>query len=179
MKDSEVTAFIRIGSDFTDNYYEYEVPLKITADGAYNNNSPSDQLAVWPLANTMNINIQDFVTLKEKRNATLGYPLDAPFTSHDAAGNLISIKGNPNIGGITTIMRGVHNPHKNDPNDPLKGNRDDGQPKYIEVWFDELLLNGFSEQGGVAALANVNIKMADLGTIGLAGSMHTAGFRAG
>ena len=176
VRDSEVTAFIRIGSDFTDNYYEYEVPLLITHDGVYNNASPSDQLSVWPAANSMDINIQDFVTLKEKRNATQGFPLEAPFTSHDAAGNLITIKGNPNIGGVTTILLGVHNPHKNDINDPLRGNHDDGQAKYVEVWFDELRLNGFSEQGGVAALGNVNIKMADLGTIGLAGSMHTPGF---
>jgi len=176
VRDSEVTAFIRIGSDFVDNYYEYEVPLIITADGAYNNGSTTDQMTVWPATNSMDITLQDFITLKEKRNATMGFPLDAPFTSTDSKGNLITIKGNPDIGGVKTIMLGVHNPHKGTKYDPLQGNRDDGQPKFVEVWFDELRLNGFNETGGVAALSNVNIKMADLGTIGLAGSMHTAGF---
>ncbi len=176
VRDSEVTAFIRIGSDFVDNYYEYEVPLKVTTDGLYNNASSADQATVWPTNNSMDITLQDFITLKEKRNATRGFPLDAPFTSTDSKGNLITIKGNPDIGGVKTIMLGVHNPHKNAPYNPLTGNRDDGQPKYVEVWFDELRLNGFNEHGGVAALGNVNIKMADLGTIGVAGSMHTAGF---
>ena len=176
VKDSEVTAFIRIGSDFVDNYYEYEVPLKITADGIYNNASTSDQYLVWPANNSMTINLQDFVTLKEKRNATNGFPLDAPFTSLDAVGNLITIKGNPNIGGVKTVMLGIHNPHKGAPFNPLPGNKDDGQPKCVEVWFDELRLDGFNEQGGAAALANATVKMADLGTVSVAGNMHTSGF---
>ena len=176
VRDSEVTAFIRVGSDFVDNYYEYEVPLKITPDGVYNNSSVTDQEKVWPDSNSMNITLQDFIALKEKRNATAGFPLNAPFTSTDSHGNLISIKGNPDLGAAKTVMLGVHNPHKGAPYNPLPGNKDDGQPKYVEVWFDELRLNGFDQQGGVAALTNINIKMADLGTIGLAGSMHTAGF---
>ncbi len=174
--DKEVTAFIRIGSDFVDNYYEYEVPLRITPDGQYNTNSASDQLTVWPDSNSMTITLQNFITLKEKRNATTGYPLDVPFQSVDASGNLITIKGNPDLGAVKTVMLGVHNPHKGDPYDPLKGNADDGQPKSVEVWFDELRLNGFNQQGGAAALGTVNIKLADLGTIGLAGNLHTNGF---
>jgi len=176
VRDSEVTAFIRIGSDFVDNYYEYEVPLKITPDGVYNNSSPTDQESVWPDSNSMTITLQDFITLKEKRNATNGFPLNAPFTSTDAHGNLITIKGNPDIGGVKTVMLGIHNPHKGAPYNPLPGNKDDGQPKCVEVWFDELRMDGFNEQGGAAALANVNIKMADLGNVSLAGNMHTAGF---
>ena len=31
LNDYEMTAFIRIGSDQTDNYYEYEVPLQVTS----------------------------------------------------------------------------------------------------------------------------------------------------
>ena len=34
VNDDEVTAFIRLGTDFTDNYYEIEVPLKITPSGS-------------------------------------------------------------------------------------------------------------------------------------------------
>ena len=73
-------------------------------------------------------------------------------------------------------MLGVHNPHRNDANNPLPGPLDDGQAKCIEVWFDELRVNGFNQNGGVAALANANLKIADLGNVGVAGSMHTAGF---
>ncbi len=51
-----------------------------------------------------------------------------------------------------------------------------GNPRYVEVWFDELRLNGFNQKGGAAALATANLKVADLGNIGLSGNMHTAGF---
>ncbi|HSY77523.1 MAG TPA: cell surface protein SprA, partial [Bacteroidia bacterium] len=55
LKEGDVTAFIRIGSDFTQNYYEYEVPLQVTPAGSYSTNSANDQSAVWPDANQMNI----------------------------------------------------------------------------------------------------------------------------
>ena len=32
--DNHLYMFIRLGSDFTENYYEYQIPLTITADGA-------------------------------------------------------------------------------------------------------------------------------------------------
>lgn len=173
--DNEVTAFIRIGSDFKDNYYEYEIPVAMTPDGLYDNNSTSDRDIVWPEANNVEINLQDFVKLKEKRNATAGYPRTAPFTQTDSKGRLITIVGNPDIGAIKTVMLGLHNPHKGEPNNPLVDG-DDGQPKCVEVWFNELRVSGFEEFGGVAALANVNIKLADLGNVSLSGEMHTRGF---
>ncbi|HWB65194.1 MAG TPA: cell surface protein SprA, partial [Chitinophagales bacterium] len=173
--DKQVTAFIRIGSDFVDNYYEYEIPLFITPDGVYSNDNTGDRQIVWPDSNSMEITLQDFISLKEKRNATTGFPINIPYTTTDALGHLITIKGNPDIGAVKTIMLGIHNPGKTDPNNPLK-DADDGQAKCVEVWFDELRVNGFDTKGGVAALATVNIKLADLGNIGLAGSMHTAGF---
>ena len=91
----------------------------------------------------------------------------------------MSIVGNPDIGAVTTIMLGIHNPAKSDPDNPLDSagrNYDDGQPKCVEVWYDELRLAGFNEKGGVAALTTVNVKIADLGAINVAGSMHTQGF---
>ena len=30
LKDSDLNAFIRLGTDGTDNYYEYELPLEVT-----------------------------------------------------------------------------------------------------------------------------------------------------
>ncbi len=179
VKDKQVTAFIRLGSDFVDNYYEYEIPLTITPDGtAYQTANINDQKQVWPDSNTMTISIPAFVALKEQRNGKAGYPTNIPFTIPDPSsgnGNLLTIIGNPDIGAVKTIMLGIHNPSQSDPNNPLKGH-DDGQSKCVEVWFDELRVNGFNQQGGVAAIGTVNIKMADLGTINLAGSMHTAGF---
>ena len=181
VKDSQVTAFIRLGSDFTDNYYQYEIPLVITPDNVgsgYSSSVLSDQYAVWPDSNNMNVTLQNFVLLKEKRNATSGYPLNVPFSQKDGS-RIMTIVGNPDLGGVKTVMLGIRNPGKADPNNPLRGSRtspDNGQAICVEVWFDELRLNGFNQAGGVAALATANVKVADLGTVALAGNMHTAGF---
>ncbi len=131
VRDSQITAFIRIGSDFVDNYYEYEVPLTVTPDGVYNTAVNSDEMLVWPANNSMTITLQDFVNLKVKRD-TVGHgswPINVPYHGYDSQGNVITIMGNPDIGGVKTVMLGVHNPQKGDPYNPLKGNADDGQPK--------------------------------------------------
>ncbi len=175
VKDSDVTAFIRVGSDFKDNYYEYEVPLKITAAGKYDNNSTTDRQIVWPSENSIDLVLQDFIALKEKRNLIPGWNRTNVYTEK-VDGRLRSIVGNPDIGSIKTIMLGIHNPTKGDPNNPLGGDGDDGREKCVEVWFDELRVSGFEESGGAAALATVNVKLADLGNISLGGSMHTKGF---
>ncbi len=174
VRDKEVTAFIRIGSDFKDNYYQYEVPLKITPDGSYSNSNTSEREQVWPDINSMEIVLRDFIDLKLKRNA-VNFPRTESYTITDAKGNLLSIKGNPDIGSSKTVMLGIRNPSVSDPQNPLSDG-DDGQAKCVEVWFNELRVSEFEEFGGVAALANVNIKLADLGNIGLSGEMHTRGF---
>jgi len=172
--DKEVVAFIRLGSDFKDNYYQYEIPLHITDDGTYSTNSDVDRSAVWPDSNAMNITLQDFINLKLQRNAAEGYPRNVPYVSTDAQGHNITIVGNPDIGSIKTIMLGIRNPSKSDPYNPLSD--DDGLPKCVEVWFNELRVSDFDEKGGVAALGTVSIKLADLGNVNLSGSMHTQGF---
>jgi len=178
--DDEVTAFIRIGSDFVDNYYEYEIPLKITPDkptgSNYKNDIEDDQKIVWPELNNLDITLQDFVKLKQTRNATDGYPRTFPYTQKDSKGHLISIKGNPDIGAIKTIMLGIRNPFAGDTATNPLVDGDDGRPKCVEVWFNELRVTGFEEFGGTAALANINIKLADLGNVSLSGEMHTRGF---
>lgn len=173
--DDEVVAIIRLGSDFKDNYYQYEVPLKITPDGLYSNNSEDERALVWPDANSVEIDLKAFIDLKMQRNNTDGFPHNAPFVATDSKGRRISIVGNPDIGAVKTMMLGLRNPSRSDPNNPLPDG-DDGLPKCIEVWFNELRVTGFEEFGGTAALANVNIKMADLGNIALSGGMHTRGF---
>ena len=42
LEDGEVTAFIRLGSDFKDNYYQFEVPLEVTPAGQYDQDSDRD-----------------------------------------------------------------------------------------------------------------------------------------
>lgn len=179
VRDKEVTAFMRIGSDFKDNYYQYEVPLYITPDGSsYQTGSITEQpdrRIVWPDSNDMDVTIKDFIDLKMKRNATEGFPHSAPFYGTDSKGRLMSIVGNPDMGAIKTMMLGIRNPGVSDVNNPLRDG-DDGQAKCIEVWFNEMRVNGFEEFGGSAALGTMSIKLADLGTVNLAGNMHTRGF---
>ncbi|MBL0309547.1 MAG: cell surface protein SprA [Bacteroidetes bacterium] len=173
--DKEVTAFVRVGSDFKDNYYQYEIPLTITADGSYNSGNTSDRTIVWPDSNVMDITLKDFIALKQARNATPGFPHSAPFYTTDSKGKLLSIVGNPDIGAIKTMMLGIRNPGVADANNPLRDG-DDGQAKCVEVWFNEMRVNGFEEFGGSAALGTMSIKLADLGNVNLAGEMHTKGF---
>jgi cell surface protein SprA len=176
VRDNEITAVVRIGSDFKDNYYQYEIPLKITPDGTnYSNNNDADRKRVWPDENSLDIILDDFVKLKQLRNTTDGYPRNVPYVSRDANGRLISIVGNPDIGAVKTMMLGIRNPSRFDPNNPL-ADGDDGQSKCIEVWFNELRVVGFEEFGGTAAVGNIAIKLADLGNVSLSGGMHTVGF---
>lgn len=172
--DNEVVAFIRVGSDFKDNYYQYEIPLKITAPGDYDNNNENDQRLVWPDSNELLLRMQDFIDLKLLRNS-VNFPRTEEFDTLDSRGRVIKVKGNPDLGAIKTFMLGIKNPSKYDVNNPL-ADGDDGAPKCIEVWFNELRVTGFEEFGGTAAVGNVNIKLADLGNIALSGGMHTRGF---
>ena len=64
LQDDELTAFIRIGSDYKGNFYEYEIPLKLTPPGHYDNNSDADRAIVWPEENSFNIDLISFAGCK-------------------------------------------------------------------------------------------------------------------
>ncbi len=51
LQDGDLSIFVRIGTDFTDNYYEYEVPLQVTPPGFYLNDFEADRYEVWPIEN--------------------------------------------------------------------------------------------------------------------------------
>ncbi len=164
LKDGDVHAVIRLGSDFTNNYYEYQIPLKITPAGAIRND------AVWPVENMLDLPLQDLVAAKTERNVQ-GLPAYIPYSKIDGKGNTIVVVGSPNIGDAKTIMLGILNPKKTS-----KTPADDGLPKCAEVWFNELRMTGLNEKPGYAATGKVNVQMADLGSVKLSGSMHTQGY---
>ena len=70
--NGDLTVFIRLGSDYKNNYYEYEVPLTLTP---YTGNGSGDGIRftadqVWnPTTNTMNIVFEALTNLKLERNA--------------------------------------------------------------------------------------------------------------
>lgn len=173
--DDELRVFIRLGSDYRNNYYEYELPLKITLPGDYSNANPDDRLAVWPEENRFNIDLEIFQEVKQARNDEMNRT-GSNISIHDVYsiirdGHRISVAGNPNLSNIRTIMIGVRNPLKQ-----LDPTHDDGSAHAGEIWFNELRLTNFNEKGGWAANARLTTRLADLGTVDLAGSTSTPGF---
>jgi len=168
LADKEMTAFIRIGSDFVDNYYEYEIPLYITQPGDLN----ADH--IWPEQNNLEIDLDALVAQKTARNnAMLNDPsitLLTPYPRYagPATDKRITVKGSPNLSNVRVIMIGLRNPK-----DP--GNIS-GEDLCGEVWVNELRLSGFDEKGGWAAIARVQAKLADLGNVSVVGSHSTAGW---
>lgn len=158
LKDGELRAVIRMGSDFVENYYEYQVPLKVTPWGSTNNQ------VIWPDANNVDLDLSTLTQLKQRRNQCDTCSPLKPYTEQNANGGFISVVGNPNLGDVRTMLLGITNP------------KNDGLPKCGEVWFNELRLSGLDEKGGYAGLGRVDVQLADLGTVSLSGNMHTAGF---
>jgi cell surface protein SprA len=173
LNDNEVTAFIRFGADQTDNYYEYEVPLKVTPGGKVYNDS--ERNLVWPDSNLVEINLEDLVNLKVERDKAM---IEHP----DLYGNIkvyrklrgknyIKIRGTPNLSNIRTILLGVQNA-----GDVDNQFSNDGLPKSAEIWFNELRLTNFNNKGGWAANARAQVRLADLGIVSIAGSTSKPGF---
>ncbi len=175
LKYGDVTAFIRVGSDFTENYYEYEVPLAVTQPGNYNTSNNNDQTTVWPTDNTMTIQLATLENAKLARDAAMesntAITFQTPYTVKDGVNN-VTVVGNPTISNTQVIMLGVRNPKRT----VLTMSTDDGKPKCAQVWFDELRMTNFSEKGGVATVNRVTAKLADLGTLSLSGHASTPGF---
>lgn len=170
-QDGEISAFVRLGSDYRHNYYEYAVPLKLTPAGRYNGYSDADQRRVWPHENLIDIDLEHLVALKRERNqrasrSEVGASLYDLFSQPDpkATNNSISILGNPSLSNIRTIMIGLRN--------------NSGQVRSLEVWVNELRVGDYHEEGGWAANANLALQLSDLGALNLRGQMSTAGFGA-
>lgn len=174
--DHELAAFIRLGSDYKGNFYEYEVPLKVTPPGRYNGNDDGDRLIVWPAENRFEIDLEVFQQAKQARNDAMrqigsNVDINSVFVIYDNKGNKVSISGNPNLSNIRTIMIGVRNPKAGSNTYP-----DDMMPKSGEIWLNELRLTEFNQDGGWAANARVTTRLSDFGTLTVAGNTSTPGF---
>lgn len=162
LKDGEVTAFIRLGTDLTNNYYEFEIPLKVTNKGE---NTP-DQ--IWPSQNEMLITLEELINTKiERTNAN--HPYTSPYVRQSGTIKYTVI-GLPDLSNLKVAMLGIRNPRA------VPGSLDDGLPKCTEVWFNELRATEFNNKGGWAANARVQAKLADFANVQLSGSMATVGF---
>lgn len=169
LQDDEMVAFIRFGNDFTQNFYQIEMPLKVTAQTA---TSAED---IWPVDNEINLPLSLLTKLK-----ILALTNDSNLPLPDANGIIfveeedaiigstddkltLGIKGNPNFGLVRTLMVGVKNKNGSG---PIRG----------EVWFNELRMSDMDNKGGYAAVANLDTNMADFATLSATGRLNTIGF---
>ncbi|NVK64580.1 MAG: cell surface protein SprA [Flavobacteriales bacterium] len=158
LNDDDLTLFVRMGTDFVDNYYEYEMPLKLTDFGA---KLPED---IWPEENNVEITFQDFLNLKKSRNEA-GISNLIEYTTIDPANStrVLKVKGSPNLQGMKTIMIGIRNPHINK-DTPWQ---DDGLAKCVNAWINELRLTDFVSEGGSAATAQMQVQFADFANLNM------------
>jgi cell surface protein SprA len=175
LQDDELTAFIRIGSDYKGNFYEYEIPLKLTPPRHYENKLDGDRAIVWPVENSFNIDLSILQEAKQERNRQMQKAGSSLSVSdvfiYQQGKNRISVSGNPNLSNVRVIMIGVRNPIKT--RNPAV---DDGNPKFGEIWVNELRLSDFIEDGGWAANAHLQARLADLGTVDMVGQTSTPGW---
>lgn len=163
----DVSVFIRLGNDYAQNYYEYEVPVKPSA--FFN----SDPYNVWPEDNNLVVEFARLNDAKIQRNQA-GFPINKRFMSMEGD-RRITVVGNPNLSLMNTIMIGIRNP-KRDGTYANPWTTDDGSSMCVEVWVNELRLTDFDQQGGWAAIGRVNTTLADLGTLSVAGNYSTPGW---
>ena len=168
LKDRELAVFIRLGSDYKNNYYEYEIPLTLTAPRSnYNRNVPADRRLVWPEENMLDVALSIFTNLKKERNKAKAQGMAsymAPYSAYDSEhpNNKLTIVGNPSLGEVKTMMIGVRN-HS-------------GDVKSGEVWVNELRLKEHNNKGGWAANANLNVQLSDFGSVNAMGKYVSEGF---
>ena len=167
LQDGDISVFIRLGSDYSGNYYEYEIPLDLTPAGHYSGTNETDRRAVWPEKNMLDIDFDILTQVKNNRNIqkNLGaLSSTSTYSEYDPNNpeNRISVVGNPSIGNVRAIMIGVRN--------------NSMSAKNAEVWVNELRLVGYESKGGVAAHSTLGIRLSDLASIDLSGQMSTAGY---
>lgn len=168
LQDGDLSVFIRLGSDYKNNYYEYEIPLKLTEPRSnYNRYVLADCKAVWPEENMLDVPLSVFTALKKNRNKAKAQGVAsylAPYSMMDAEHpqNKITIVGNPSLGEVKTMMLGVRN--------------NSADIKSGEVWINELRLKEHNNSGGWAANANLNVQLSDLGSVNATGRYISEGF---
>ena len=169
LKNGDLALFVRVGSDVKNNYYEYEIPLELTAPGIYNNMSTADRRLVWPESNFLDIPFSLFTDIKTQRNHEksegapgVGYAVLYSMRDPSNEKNTVSVLGNPSLSDVRVMLIGVRN----------KSN----SVKDGSVWVNEMKVTDFNESGGWAANATVNLGMSDVAQVNFSGRIQTAGF---
>jgi len=172
LKDGQLIAFIRMGTDFTENYYQIEIPLSATMFGAVSSEE------IWPESNRLLLSLD---LLQKVKTKVLGDPAFRPTEVHYFDEELnpanpddpyqigqlrIGVKGNPSFGNIRLLMLGVKNGSPSNTASDICG----------EVWFNELRLTDLDNEGGWASILNMDANVADFATVSGTGRISTIGF---
>ena len=168
----DVSAFLRMGSDVSQNFYEYEIPLD-PGDPQDSSIINRDSTLLWN--NEFDFAL-DLLNLAKSARNEAGIGLDVWYTvsvdslvapalrGQQYAGHLIHVKGTPKMSEIKSMMVGIRNPD------------DGGGPVCAEVWFNELRATDFRQNSGYAANARINFQWGDFANITASGSIKTPGF---
>lgn len=161
--DKDMTAVIRLGTDFVNNYYEIRIPLIPTPLSAGTLNPDSDIYndTLWNPRNSLELDLTILTKLKQARNLSQ-QSLVQIYRELQENGHTYSVMGNPNLAEVRGILIGIENT-----NVPYACG---------EMWVNELRLSSIDESGGWAALARVDVNLADLGTLSLSANAHSSGF---
>ncbi len=162
LKDNELIAVIRFGTDFINNYYEVRMPLSVTRWGRYPTPGDNDTTsAIWPKVNEFDLNLEELVRFKLRRTGSV----TTQYIENRPNGVRWAVMGNPNLGEVKGFLVGVEN------------NKSDATTTVCaEVWMNELRLSGLDEKGAYAATGRVDVQLADLGTLSVSGAYRSAGF---
>lgn len=173
--ENELVAFIRMGTDLSENFYQIEIPLSPTA---FNTSNPS---TIWPEQNKLLLNFDLLQAVKSKYlDGTINTILDeivyfdedvnrienALNTAYESGRLRIGIKGNPSFGDIRTLMLGVKNGNTEGSSRDVCG----------EVWFNELRISDLKNEGGWAGIVNMDANIADFASVSATGRQTTVGF---
>ena len=162
VQNDELKAIVRVGSDLNDNYYQIEKSLSISDYGV------STPLEIWPEENNLDVFLEYLGKLKLLRleaavAPNVVFPAEGVLSPIEGLeGYEIRVKGNPNLSNIRTILLGVKNVTNTN--------------QSAEVWFNEMRVSEFDNQGGWASVVSADANFADFASVSVTGRMETKGF---
>ncbi len=172
IEDGDLSMFIRFGSDFENNYYEYEIPLAVSQpEGAPMLGDNTYRRYIWPEQNEFDFDLSIFKDLKLDRNGDTDADLQTEYEQEIIKvingvnfTQYARVKGNPNIGLVRGVLIGVRNK--------------DSKEHCASVWVNELRLSGLDDRAGYAATARMQMQLADFGRIDVSTNYSSIGYGA-
>ncbi|MCZ2100547.1 MAG: cell surface protein SprA [Chitinophagales bacterium] len=178
INNGDISVVVRLGKDFpvdttnlytverrqmVNNYYEYELPLTISkSTPGHTDQRPEN---IWPDRNYINLPLDSLLGLRKVRIANGINARDTIVQAviNSEKGDVIRMVGNPSLGTVKVIEISVKN-------------RTTQKIVSGEIWVNEMRVTGYNEQFSWAAQSRLQLQMADLGEINLAGEYTSTGF---